>query len=77
MFNVTPGTVAKLGKAFRRLTYAALARAWFRGRLMPNGRDHLPRFIEPQLSSLVKAPPSGAGWVHALKNMTPIGSMPA
>jgi bifunctional non-homologous end joining protein LigD len=27
----------------------------------------LPRFIEPQLSELVAAPPRGAGWVHELK----------
>jgi len=26
-----------------------------------------PRFIQPQLSLLVKAPPSGAGWAHELK----------
>jgi bifunctional non-homologous end joining protein LigD len=27
----------------------------------------LPKFIRPQLSLLVEAPPSGADWAHELK----------
>ena len=34
---------------------------------MPTRHDALPRFIAPQLSQLVKAPPSGADWAHELK----------
>lgn len=34
---------------------------------MPNRRASLPRFIEPQLSLLVKVPPASPGWAHELK----------
>jgi bifunctional non-homologous end joining protein LigD len=34
---------------------------------VPARRDPLPTFIPPQLSQLVKAPPSGPDWVHELK----------
>jgi len=34
---------------------------------VPSRRDPLPRFVEPQLSLLVKAPPAGSDWVHELK----------
>ncbi len=34
---------------------------------MPKRREPPPRFIEPQLSLLVKAPPAGPEWAHELK----------
>ena len=34
---------------------------------MPNRREPPPSFIPPQLSQLVKAPPSGPDWAHELK----------
>ncbi|HUH85493.1 MAG TPA: non-homologous end-joining DNA ligase [Stellaceae bacterium] len=34
---------------------------------MPARHDPLPTFIAPQLSQLVKTPPSGPGWAHELK----------
>ena len=34
---------------------------------MPRHLNSLPRFIQPQLSLLVKTPPAGAGWAHELK----------
>ena len=34
---------------------------------MPNRHETPPRFIQPQLSLLVKVPPAGAAWAHELK----------
>jgi bifunctional non-homologous end joining protein LigD len=32
-----------------------------------SGSDRLPAFIEPQLATLVTAPPAGSGWLHEIK----------
>ncbi|HWI15214.1 MAG TPA: DNA polymerase ligase N-terminal domain-containing protein, partial [Burkholderiales bacterium] len=55
--NVKSGAVAKTRRK------AALAPQKVRGA----AKASLPEFVEPQLATLVGAPPTGAGWVHEMK----------
>jgi bifunctional non-homologous end joining protein LigD len=47
-----------------------VARDWakeLQGELRGAAKESLPAFIEPQLASLAKTPPSGGRWVHEIK----------